>query len=206
MDLPKASTPARRRRGKALEDALLDAAWAELVTRGYGGFTMDAVADRANTSRPVLYRRWSNREDLVLAAIRHSVAGDVKPLPDTGSLRGDVIALLTQGNESRPAFAAVISTQLGAYYAETQTTPAELRAQLIAGRTAAMDILVQRAVERGEVDPARLTPRITALPVDLLRHEVLMTLAKVPMTTIVEIVDDVFLPLVAPYAGEGPES
>jgi AcrR family transcriptional regulator len=201
MDLATGPTPAKRRRGQALEDALLDAAWEELVARGYNAFTMDAVADRAKTSRPVLYRRWSNREDLVLAAIRHSMGGGVRPLPDTGSLRGDVIALLTQGNESRPAFAAVISTQLGAFYAETQTTPADLRLRLIAGRTAAMDILVQRAVERSEVDPARLTPRITSLPIDLLRHDFLMTLAKVPMTTIIEIVDDVFLPLVTPRRG-----
>lgn len=170
------------------------------MTRGYNAFTMDAVADRANTSRPVLYRRWSNREDLVLAAIRRNLAGDVQPLPDTGSLRGDVIALLARANESRPAFKAVVSTQLGAFYAETQTTPAELRLRLIAGRAASMDTLVQRAVERGEVDPARLTPRITALPIDLLRHEVLMSLAKVPMTTIIEIVDDIFLPLVTPSA------
>jgi len=59
-----------------------------------------------------------------------------------------------------------------------------------------MEIIVRRAVERGEIDPARLTPRIAALPFDLVRQEVMMTLAPVPKDTIVEIVDDIFLPLV----------
>jgi AcrR family transcriptional regulator len=43
-----------RRRGKALEDAVLDAAWSELADGGYASFTMEAVAARAHTSRPVL--------------------------------------------------------------------------------------------------------------------------------------------------------
>jgi AcrR family transcriptional regulator len=46
-----------RRRGKALEDAVLDAAWSELLDAGYARFTMETVAARAHTSRPVLYRR-----------------------------------------------------------------------------------------------------------------------------------------------------
>ena len=51
----------QRRRGIALEEALLDAAWAELTERGYDGFTIDAVAARAGTSRAVLYRRSEER-------------------------------------------------------------------------------------------------------------------------------------------------
>src|SRR5580658_8726409 len=61
-----------RRRGAALEHALLDAAWAELQDVGYAALTIEAVADRAGTSRAVLYRRWRNRPELVIAAMcRH---------------------------------------------------------------------------------------------------------------------------------------
>ena len=55
---------------------------------------MDAVADRAGTSRAVLYRRWPKRPELVIAALRRHrpmLSGEV---PDTGSLRGDVLAVL----------------------------------------------------------------------------------------------------------------
>src|SRR5580658_5732141 len=79
-----------RRRGEALEAALLDAAWDELQLAGYQALTMEAVADRAGTSRAVLYRRWPKKAELVVAALRRHrpiLSGDV---PDTGSLRGDV--------------------------------------------------------------------------------------------------------------------
>jgi AcrR family transcriptional regulator len=190
-------TTPRRRRGQELEDALLDAAWDELLAGGYASFTIDAVAERAQTSRPVLYRRWPTREELMLAAIRRRGMRDAGPPPDTGSLRGDVIALLEQANERRLGIAAVISAQLGAYYKETGTTPADLRLALLSGRRSSMDTILRRAAERGEINPATLTPRLIALPFDLFRHEIMMTLAAVPHDVIVEIVDDIFLPLVS---------
>jgi AcrR family transcriptional regulator len=193
MDL---ETPATRRRGRELEDALLTAAWDQLVSSGYGSFTIDAVAERAGTSKPVIYRRWSNREALVLAAVRHFIAKGSRPIPDTGSLRGDLIALLTQANESRREMAAVISVQLGAYYQETGTTPADLREHLIGDRPSSVETVMRRALERGEIAATHLTPRIISLPFDLVRHEALMTLKAIPPETILEIVDDIFLPLV----------
>jgi AcrR family transcriptional regulator len=92
---------ATRRHGKALERALLDAAWDEMVEGGYAAFTMDAVAARADTSRPVLYRRWSDKHELVRAAVVHALDRDVITIPDTGSLRGDTIALMKIINETR---------------------------------------------------------------------------------------------------------
>jgi AcrR family transcriptional regulator len=192
------TTSGRRRRGPELEKALLDSAWEVLIDVGYGAFTIDAVAERAHTSRPVVYRRWPTREDLLRATIRHRGLEDTAPVPDTGSLRGDVIALLDYANKHRVGMAAVISVQLGAYFAETGTAPADLRRELLSGRSLAMDTIVRRAVERGEIDPERLTPRLIALPFDLVRHELLMTLTAVPDDVLREIVDDVFLPLIAP--------
>ncbi|WP_419817645.1 TetR-like C-terminal domain-containing protein [Glaciibacter flavus] len=61
-----------------------------------------------------------------------------------------------------------------------------------------MDVILARGVERGEIDPARITPRISSLPFDLFRHELLMTLQAVPDETIEEFVDEIFLPLVEP--------
>jgi AcrR family transcriptional regulator len=187
-----------RRRGRELEDALLAAAWEQLVSGGYGAFTIDAVATRAGTSKPVIYRRWPNREALVMAAVQYYFAQGSRPVPDTGSLRGDVIALLTEANESRFEIAAVISVQLVAYFQETGTTPAGLREQLLGDRPSAIAAIMRRAIERGEVTATDLTPRMINLPFDLVRHEALMTLGSVPPEAIREIVDDIFLPLVSP--------
>jgi AcrR family transcriptional regulator len=54
----------RRRRGTALEDAILDAAWTELIEHGYANLTLESVAKRSGTSRPVLARRWPNRTSI----------------------------------------------------------------------------------------------------------------------------------------------
>jgi hypothetical protein len=68
---------------------------------------------------------------------------------------------------------------------------------MIGGRTTATQRAIERAVSRGEIDPARLTPRIASLPFDLWRHELMMTLKPVPDHVLRQIVDDIFIPLVA---------
>ncbi len=186
-----------------LEDALLDAAWDQLTAEGYEHFTFDTVAARAKTSKPVLYRRWKSREDLLRAtARRRGAATERPPVPDTGTLRGDLLALLTQANTDRNPMFALVSSMLGSYYNQSGPTPAELRGEFLAQRGSAVAEVVNRAVERGEVDPDRLTPRIIDLPFDLFRHEIMMTLKPVPDHVLRQIVDDIFLPLVTPPQAE----
>jgi AcrR family transcriptional regulator len=160
-----------RRRGAELERAILDAAWEQLTAEGYEHFTIDTVAARAQTSKPVLYRRWKTREDLLRATVRHrGAASPAPPIPDTGTVRGDLLALLSRANTTDNPMAALISSMLGSYYNQTGPTPAELREAFLGQRGSAVEQVINRAVERGEVDPARLTPRIIDLPFDLFRH------------------------------------
>ncbi|OBH68609.1 TetR family transcriptional regulator [Mycobacterium intracellulare] len=186
---------ARRRRGPALEEALLDAAWTELTERGYDELTIDAVAVRAGTSRAVLYRRWPNKQELALAAVAHEVAKEVVVAPDTGSLRGDVIALLRQANKVRVGLVVPLLTRLGGFYQQTGSSLADLETLVRGRRDAALDQAIQRAIDRGEIEPDQMTERIARLPVDLFRYEVLMTLRPLPDEAIEEIVDTVWLPL-----------
>jgi AcrR family transcriptional regulator len=186
-----------RRRGASLEDAILDAAWEQLTAEGYGHFTIETVAARARTSKPVLYRRWKTSDELLHAAIRHRGTVTELPDPDTGTLRGDFLALLHGANTLRSDMAALMSSMLGSYYDQAGLAPADLRAEFIGGRTTATQRAIDRAVGRGEIDPARLTPRIASLPFDLWRHEVMMTLKPVPDHVLRQIVDDIFIPLVA---------
>ena len=188
----------RRRRGVELETALLAAAWDELTEHGYDALTIDAVATRAGTSRPVLYRRWPGKQELVRAAIAYGAALDRAEPPDTGTLRGDILALLHQANGARVGLATVLTIQLASYYDETGTSLSDLREAILGTRGSAIEQIVRRAVERGEIDPAKLTPPIARLPVDLFRQEILMTLRPLPDDAITEIVDTIFLPLVTP--------
>lgn len=194
------ATTARRRRGTALEDALLDAAWDELTERGYELLSLESVAERAGTSKSVVYRRWPSRAELVRAAFLHVAERHPITVPDTGNLRDDVIALLRQVNERRAGIASAVVAQLGDLHRSTGTSIDDLRASLTANQRSAMEDIVDRAVERGEIDASKLTRRIVRLPEDLFRHELLMTSRAVLDADIIEIVDTIFLPLVARHS------
>jgi AcrR family transcriptional regulator len=186
-----------RRRGTALEDALLDAAWAELQEAGYAGLTMEAVADRAGTSRAVLYRRWRNRPEMVIAALRRRrpiLSGEV---PDTGSLRGDVLALLRRMSariaEVGPE---TVYGLLGDYFADAEVF-ADVQDQVLHIGADVMATILKRAAGRGEARD-RISPMVATLPTDLYRHQIFVTRTPPTEHVITQIVDDVFLPLVRP--------
>ncbi|MFE4646084.1 TetR/AcrR family transcriptional regulator [Streptomyces sp. NPDC056730] len=88
---------APRRRGAAVEDAILRAAAEEPRTAGYAGMTMDRVAQRAGTNKNAICRRWPSRAALGVAAYRHLADAESR-LPGTGTLRGDALALLRAVN------------------------------------------------------------------------------------------------------------
>jgi AcrR family transcriptional regulator len=189
------SSVTTRRRGAALESAILDAAWDQLLEAGYERFTIDAIAVRSATARSVLYRRWPSRMELLKAAIRHRGELDEIHAPDTGSLRDDVLAVLTEVNEQRSGLIGLFTARLGAYFDEEGGSPAEFRSLFLPDGPSLMDTIVARAVARGELGPTPLPPRVLSLPADLLRHEIFMTMTAASPETLVEIVDDIFLPL-----------
>lgn len=201
-DLEPLSAAARqggktRRRGEALEAALLDAAWDELQAAGYAGLTMEAVADRAGTSRAVLYRRWRNRPELVVATMRRHRPMLSGEIPDTGSLRGDVLALLgrmsARLNEIGPD---TVYGLLGDYLAHGELFES-LQGQVLQISSGVMATILTRAADRGEAR-RDVSPRIATVPTDLFRNELFRTRAAPPEQVLAEIVDEVFLPLVQP--------
>lgn len=161
-----------------------------------GTFTQKIVAERARTGHAVVYRRWPSKAELIHAAAERAGSQQPAPVPDTGTLRGDVIELLRQVNRSRAQIGVQMILQLGGYYAQTGSGIAQLRSAFLSDRSNPMQNILDRAVTRGEVDPTKLTPRVTGVPFDLYRHELLMTLSTVPDDVIESIVDEVFLPLV----------
>jgi AcrR family transcriptional regulator len=189
-----------RRRGVRLQDAILDAAWAELVERGYPGLTLEGVAKRAGTSRPVLYRRWPSRTALATAALGRHIAQNPIVVPDLGSVRDEICLLLRRmSDRAKPDMIRLVfdmQRDLADEHSNLADMRAHLRAQIV--EPDVMQTILGRAIDRGEIAAARLTPRIVSLPTDLARHEVLMTFEPLSDDAIKEIVDEVFLPLVSP--------
>lgn len=199
----------QRRRGAALEQALLDATWEELKEVGYYRLTFDSVAARAGTSKAVLYRRWANRLELAQAALRAHRPLISGQAPDTGSLRGDVIALLggmMMGmNDLQPDIVwgmlidVINDDARRAYIRETLTNDsmrAFFQRRIHESNAAAMTVILRQAEARGEVTLDAIPPRVITLPLDLWRNELLITGRPMSEEAIIEIVDEIFLPLV----------
>ncbi|GLV83234.1 TetR family transcriptional regulator [Streptomyces lavendulae subsp. lavendulae] len=153
---PSKQPPGRPRDGRV--DAAIREAVRELVGEsGYGALTMDAVAARARVGKAAIYRRHASRGELVFAALVHG--REPQPLPDTGSLHGDLAALagLILGIFSDPVVEAATPGLL-ADLKQHPDTAARFRDTFIAGERATVTDLLERAFARGELaeraDPA----------------------------------------------------
>jgi len=188
-----ATAPTTRRRGSALEAAIFAAVWAELADHGYMGLTISGVAVRAGTSKPVLYRRWPNRARLVYAALANRHRTIVRP--DTGSLRGDLLALMTAVGEQATTVTPDAIWGLLAESADDHDFAATIQEELVdllPERMAAA--VVARAENRGELGPRPRSARELTLPFDLMRNE-FFTLGRVDPEAIDAILDEIALPL-----------
>jgi AcrR family transcriptional regulator len=151
-----ADTPRRGRpRSEKARRAILDAAAELLLLRGPDAVSMDAVAERAGVSKATIYRWWPSKEMLALDALLDWAAASA-PTRDTGSLRGDVLALLRPWVREvrRRPFGSVIA----AFVSEAQADPTfaeAYRTHFVEPRRDAMRAVFARAAERGEV-PADL--------------------------------------------------
>jgi AcrR family transcriptional regulator len=183
-----------RRRGEALDAAIYRATLDELAESGYAGLTMERVAERARAGKASLYRRWPSRLELVAEAVR-TVLPTPESVPDTGELRGDLIAMLGQAARalSGPAGEALRGLLGEALSSGSQLGAMRRTSQGMARK--AMEEVVRRAVERGEVDPGVVTPRRLDAGHALLRHHFLFDGTPVPDELVVQIVDEVLVPL-----------
>jgi AcrR family transcriptional regulator len=148
----------QRRRGRPRSEkagkAILDAAAELLLEHGLEAVSMDAVADRAGVSKATIYRWWPTKETLALEALYQEWDTARPSPPDTGSLRGDLLALL------RPWIRRVRARPYGrvvaALIAEAQTDPefaAEYHRRFVEPRRDPARALFKRALERGEIPP-----------------------------------------------------
>lgn len=190
----------QRRRGDALEQALFDATLEEMKAVGYRRLTFDSVALRAGTSKAVLYRRWSNRQELVIAALRASRPPVPGPAPDTGTLRGDVLAVFEHIDDGWNSLPLDIGLGLLSDTADDMKLH-EYFLRRIKQSTAAIIIpALTRAEARGEINTSALPERVLTLPFDLVRHEIVVTGRPPTGAAMVQIIDDIYLPLLRSFS------
>jgi len=146
-----AAAPRGRPRSERAHQAILEATNQLLEERGFSDLTMDEVAQRAGVSKPTIYRRWPTKGTLVFEAFSADFRNR-QPLPDTGTLRGDLLGALRAW--IRVVKGTVTGRTLRGLIAEVQRDPelAELwRERFLAPVRAQHRTMVERAVLRGEV-------------------------------------------------------
>lgn len=181
------------------EMEILEATLEVLAEVGYDLLTMDAVATRAKASKATLYRRWNSKPELVVAAVmcHHS---DAAVIPDTGSLRGDLLAAYCgHGGLSDPLARSVLSAVVTAMGRDPEF--AEIyRRDFIGPKIALSRAVYERARDRGEVHPdADLSVFGPALAGIVLHRAFLLGEAVTP-----EMVGRVLDEVILPAAKHGP--
>jgi AcrR family transcriptional regulator len=190
-----------RKRGAALEDAIIDAAYAELTEVGYTAFSVEGVAARARTGKASIYRRWPTKQELVMDALC-----DRLPTAEQCGLMPDIDDSVTTADALHGvarAIASVITSPAGdamrAIKCEALADPQ--LAQLIddrfqAPRRAAMLGLLQRGVARGEVRPEAATQLVADVVPAVLTHRVILQREPLTQRDITDIIEQIFIPLV----------
>ena len=183
-----------RRRGNVLEAAIFKVVLRELAKTGYVNFSIERVAAKAATSKPVIYRRWPTRARLVYAALRANRPALSSEAPDTGTVRGDLMVILhgvsQMVDELRPeAFFGLMAELL-------HESEPPMFADVQERNTKTMMDILTRGIGRGEIAAEKLTPRVAALPFDLVRYQLMVLHQPLSEQDIEEIIDQIFLPLV----------
>lgn len=144
-----------RKRDSRVDHAIVTATRELLVEHGYARLTVDAVAARAGIGKAAIYRRYASRQEMVFASVVHDE--DIVAPPDSGSLRGDLSALLDEivAQLANPAAAAAVPALLSDVTADPGLA-ARFRQRFIARQQECLAELLDRAVARGEL-PTRPT-------------------------------------------------
>ena len=144
-----------RKRDHSRDGVILDATLAVLAEQGYDGTTIDLVAGRAGMARATVYRRWPTKADLVVDAVSRMSHGDVavEQLPETGTLRGDMVAMIRPFDEEEQQVRIQAMVGLLAVAAADARLTEATKGAGIGPWIQASRLLIQRAVDRGEYPP-----------------------------------------------------
>jgi AcrR family transcriptional regulator len=130
-------------------DELYQSTLSLVAEHGYDNVTMDQIAEATHSSKATLYRQWGGKSALVVDALM-CVSGDKQVLPDTGTLRGDLMAIVDQTQAKTQHDVELISAIMHAVRSDEELGHA-VREQIIRPARDQIRGLVQRAVDRGEV-------------------------------------------------------
>jgi AcrR family transcriptional regulator len=146
---PSGAAALRADKTAAIAEAVLD----ELAENGYGRLSMEAVAKRAGVGKSALYRRWPSKQHMIIA-VTSELSLELAEAPHTGSLRGDVLALLSAVADwlTHPRFSRIFPDLIAEANRDPELARALARSIGEPRRSRAVEVL-DRAVRRSELPP-----------------------------------------------------
>jgi AcrR family transcriptional regulator len=142
-----------RRRDPALDTAILDAAIEVVAEVGFERMTMDMVALGAKAGKAAVYRRWKSKADLIIDAVGHlkRTQVDLNALPDTGTLRGDLLGLFKPTSAREGERKMRVMAGLASVLSQHPELAEAGNAAIVEPWASANLRLMERALARGEV-------------------------------------------------------
>lgn len=189
--------PTTRRRGAELDSAIKSAVMDLLSTHGPDGVTMEAVAAAAHTSKPVLYRRWTDRRALLRDTLIEVASASI-PTEDTGSFRTDMLAVLRGWAELFAGPQGPLMRSIVMAVAADPELAETFHADIIGSRKADVTALLNRGIERGDVRADIPIAVVRELGQSVLWHHLLITGDPIDDELVLTLVDEVLVPLTAP--------
>jgi AcrR family transcriptional regulator len=157
-----------RPRSPQADRAIIQAALQSLIDDGYAGFTMAGVAHGAGVSTATLYRRFHDKDDLVIAALEQF--GEGRSMADTGTLPGDLCALLTRLVEALNGDGGRLMEGMLSEMVRNKALAEKLRTRLMDTPKLQLGEMLERAAARGEIPPVTDVGLIENLLVGPLYH------------------------------------
>jgi AcrR family transcriptional regulator len=188
-----------KRRGEASELAICEAVLGLLGEVGYDRMSMDAVAARAHAGKATIYRRWPNKAALVTSALRACSGADPSgdyTLPDTGSVRGDLLAIGEAKSKDTPAELMDALPGLLLAMRDDRQLASLVHAQLETDLRDVYREIVRRGVARGEISPDADPDLLVEVGFGLAIYWIVMRGKPIDASFSEYLVDRVLLPLV----------
>jgi AcrR family transcriptional regulator len=196
LEVPVDTPRLGRKRDHTRDAEILAAAIDVLADAGFDGMTIDMVAARAKAGKATIYRRWPSKAALVLDAVARMKAGelDQEHLPDTGTLRGDLVAMIGPRSIEEGERKLRIMGGLFDMIANSPELADAVHEAIIAPRTAVNRLFLQRAIERGEISPDCDVDTLSVLGPAMAAFRVLVQKEPVDAEYLVSLIDGVLLP------------
>jgi AcrR family transcriptional regulator len=177
---------------------ILDAALDVLSEEGYDGMTVDMVAARAKAGKATLYRRWPSKTELVIDAVACMKNGsiDFNNLPDTGTLRGDLVAMIKPPSIADADKKLKVMSGLVSLLARNPELAEVAHDAVIAPRAELNRIFLQRAIDRGEIIKDIDIALVANISTSMVTYRTMMLRKPVDRDFLVTVIDAVILPAV----------